>query len=105
MSDAGDSFTEITHKSWFSRIGATISGVLFGLILLLGSSVLLFWNEGRAVQTVRSLVEGRTLVVDVDPARGSTRATRASSSMSAATSKRRRPCAMRSSVCPPTGFG
>jgi hypothetical protein len=69
MSDAGDSFTEITHKSWFSRIGGAIAGVLFGLFLLIGSSVLLFWNEGRAVQTERSLAEGRTLVVDVDAAR------------------------------------
>ena len=69
MSDLGDSFTETTHKSWFSRIGGAITGVLIGLILLAGSSVLLFWNEGRAVQTERSLAEGRTLVVDVDAAR------------------------------------
>ena len=69
MSDFGDSFTETTHKSWFSRIGGAIVGVLIGLLLLAGSSVLLFWNEGRAVQTERSLAEGRTLVVDVDAAR------------------------------------
>jgi hypothetical protein len=69
MSGVGDSFTEITHTSWFSRIGKSIVGVLFGLILLVGSSVLLFWNEGRAVQTERSLAEGRGLVVTVEPAR------------------------------------
>ena len=38
---------------------------LFGPILLIGSGVLLFWNEGRAVQTARSLAEGRGLVIEV----------------------------------------
>ena len=69
MSGVGDSFTERTHTSWFSRIGKSIVAVLFGLILLVGSSVLLFWNEGRAVQTERSLAEGRGLVVTIEPAR------------------------------------
>jgi hypothetical protein len=59
MSGVGDSFTERTRTSWFSRIGKSIAAVLFGLVLLAGSSVLLFWNEGRAVQTERSLAEGR----------------------------------------------
>src|SRR5674476_1086751 len=69
MSGVGDSFTERTRTSWFSRIGKSIVAVLFGLVLLVGSSVLLFWNEGRAVQTERSLAEGRGLVVTVEPAR------------------------------------
>ena len=65
-SGIGDSYSE---RSWFSRIGASIKGVLFGLGLLVGSSILLFWNEGRAVQTERSLAEGRNLVIAGDPAR------------------------------------
>jgi Transmembrane protein 43 len=64
-----DTFTETTTKSWGSRIGDSIKGVLFGLVLIVGSGVFLFWNEGRAVQTQRSLTEGAGLVVDVDPAR------------------------------------
>jgi hypothetical protein len=64
-----DSFTEVTTKSWTSRIGESIKGVLFGLALIIGSCVFLFWNEGRAVQTARSLSEGASVVVDVDPAR------------------------------------
>ena len=35
----------------------------------MGSCVFLFWNEGRAVQTQRSLTEGAGLVVSADPAR------------------------------------
>src|SRR5712692_3656452 len=67
-----DSFTETTTVSWFGRIMESIKGVLFGLVLVVGSAFLLFWNEGRAVQTDRSLAEGAGLVVDaastsVDP--------------------------------------
>jgi hypothetical protein len=64
-----DTFTEVTTKSWTTRIGESIKGVLFGLVLIVGSGVFLFWNEGRAVQTQRSLTEGASLVVSVDPAR------------------------------------
>ena len=64
-----DSFTEVTTKSWGSRLGESIKGVLFGLVLIVGSCIFLFWNEGRAVQTQRSLTEGASLVVSVDPAR------------------------------------
>jgi hypothetical protein len=64
-----DSFTETTHRSWISRIGDSIKGVLVGVVLIAGSSVLLFWNEGRAVQTARSLAEGASVVVGADPAR------------------------------------
>ena len=67
-SDSADSFTETTTTSWFSRILDSIKGVLFGLVLIVGTCALLFWNEGRAVQTAKSLAEGSGLVVDVAPA-------------------------------------
>jgi hypothetical protein len=60
-----DSFTVTTRKSWFSRIGNSIGGVLFGIVLILVGIVLLFWNEGRAVQTAKSLAEGKGIVVSV----------------------------------------
>ncbi|MBU1109625.1 MAG: TMEM43 family protein [Candidatus Riflebacteria bacterium] len=68
-----DSVTVVTENSWFSRIKNAVFGVLFGLLLFFGSFVLLFWNEGRAVQTYRSLNEGLGKVVSiaadkVDPA-------------------------------------
>ena len=63
-----DSFVETTSTSWLSRIGGSITGVLFGIVFVIGSIVLLFWNEGRAVQTTRSLSEGGKIVVDVAPA-------------------------------------
>lgn len=52
------SFTETTRTSLGSRVKGALAGVLIGLALVPGSAWMLFWNEGRAVQTARSLGEG-----------------------------------------------
>jgi Transmembrane protein 43 len=57
--------TEVTSQSVFGRIGKSFVGVLVGLALVIGSVVLLFWNEGRAVATAKSLLEGAAAVIDV----------------------------------------
>lgn len=62
-----DSFVETTSTSWLSRLGQSITGVLIGIVLIAGSIILLFWNEGRAIVTARSLTEGGKAVVDVAP--------------------------------------
>lgn len=61
-----DSFTETTHVSWGQKLMDSIVGVGLGLLLVLAMSALLFWNEGRAVQTYRSLEEGAGIVVKAD---------------------------------------
>lgn len=60
-----DDFTEVTHESWFSRIGGAIKGVLIGIVLFLIAFPLLFWNEGRAVKRYKTLKEGGGAVVSV----------------------------------------
>ena len=62
------SYTETTTTSWFTRIKNALVGMLIGFILILVAIYFLFWNEGRAIQTYRSLVEGAGLVVSVDSA-------------------------------------
>lgn len=62
-----DSFTEISSKSWFDRLGGSIKGVLAGTILILIGFALLFWNEGRAVERYKTLLEGGGVVVSVSP--------------------------------------
>lgn len=57
--------TVTTSHSWFSRLGSSVKNVFIGFIFLIGSIVLLFWNEGRAVNTDQSLKEGASLVVSV----------------------------------------
>ena len=65
-SSGGDSVTETSTQSWGSRLGDSLKSVLIGLALVAVSCVALFWNEGRAVQTARSLAEGSGLVESVD---------------------------------------
>ena len=60
----GDETSEVEESSWFERLGQSIGGIIFGLVLVVGSCVLLFWNEGRAVTTARSLTEGSGIVRD-----------------------------------------
>jgi hypothetical protein len=57
--------TVTTSTSWFSRLGTSVKNILFGLLLVIGSIVLLFWNEGRAVKTDQSLKEGASAVISV----------------------------------------
>jgi hypothetical protein len=61
--------TEVTNTSWLQRIGQAFMGVLFGLLLIPGSIVLLFWNEGRAIKTARGLDEGAGIVRTVSAER------------------------------------
>lgn len=64
-----DSYTEVTNRSWFSRIGSAFKGILVGLLLIIGAIGLLFWNEGRAVERYKTLKEGGGKVVSVDLSR------------------------------------
>jgi hypothetical protein len=61
-----DSFTTVTHQSWFGRLKDSVVGVLFGLALFVGSFFLLTWNEGRSVRTARALTELKGAVVSVE---------------------------------------
>jgi hypothetical protein len=60
-----DRVSVTTSESWFSRLAGSIKSVVFGLVLFVVGFPLLFWNEGRAVRTARSLTEGAGLVVSV----------------------------------------
>ncbi len=57
--------TEITNRSWFSRLGNSLKGVLFGILLFIIAFPVLFINEGRAVRTARALTEGAGAVIAV----------------------------------------
>jgi hypothetical protein len=62
-----DRVTVTSRTGLFTRISESIKGVLFGLVLFVVAFPLLFWNEGRAVQTAKSLDEGSGIVVSVSP--------------------------------------
>lgn len=64
-----DQYTETTSTSWFRRITGAFGGIGAGFILVIVACVALFWNEGRAVKTERTLDEGSGAVVSVDAMR------------------------------------
>lgn len=59
-----DQFREVTTRSWGSRIMGSFVGVLIGIVLFFGSFPLIFWNEGRSVDRIKTLGEGRGAVVE-----------------------------------------
>ena len=62
-SSGDDSISETSSQGWLSKLGGAIKGVLIGLVMVIAAFPLLFWNEGRAVKTAKSLDEGRGAVV------------------------------------------
>jgi hypothetical protein len=75
MSDefSGDSVTEVTTTGWLQRVLGSFVGALVGILMVIGSVILLWWNEGRAVEAIRALDQGARQTVEakanaVDPA-------------------------------------
>ncbi len=62
---SADQYTEVTHQSWFGRLGNAFTGILVGLLMIVIAFVLLFWNEGRSVKRYKTLKEGAGVVMSV----------------------------------------
>jgi len=60
-----DEFTEVSTEGFGSRLGGSIMGMLFGFILLPISVILLYWNEGRAVEAIQALDRGAKQLVEI----------------------------------------
>src|SRR5438046_8252577 len=76
MSDefSSDRVTEVTTTSWPQRVLGSLVGALIGILLVIGSVILLWWNEGRAVEAIRALDRGARQLVEaqaaaIDPAK------------------------------------
>jgi hypothetical protein len=63
-----DSFTETSTQGWGSRLGGSLIAALIGLLLVPAAIVLLYWNEGRAVDAIRALNRGAAAIVEVNSA-------------------------------------
>jgi len=60
-----DQYTEVTRNSWGSRTKNSFGGILFGIILFLGSFFLVWWNEGNAVHTENDLKKGNKDIISI----------------------------------------
>lgn len=69
VSSGDGSVSETSSQGWLSRLGGAVKGIFVGLIMVIAAFPLLFWNEGRAVKTAKSLDEGRGAVVTTDSGR------------------------------------
>ena len=57
-------FTETSSQGFGSRLGSSLTGLLIGPLLVIGAIVLLWWNEGRAVQAIVGLKDAASQVVE-----------------------------------------
>ena len=58
-------YTETTRTSYGKRLGNSLGGIFTGLLLFIGATVLIWWNEGRAVKTDKMLKEAQGQVVEM----------------------------------------
>ena len=61
-----DSVTDVTTTGWPQRIVRSFVGAVIGVLLVIGSIILLWWNEGRAVDAIRALDQGAKQVVEAN---------------------------------------
>lgn len=60
-----NSHVETEHLSLFNRLKKAVGGIIFGLLLVIGAMVLIWWNEGRSVDRIKILKEGLNAVIPV----------------------------------------
>ena len=56
-------YTETKTTGYGTRVGRSFKGILGGAVLFIGATVLLWWNEGRAVRTADMLEEAQMACV------------------------------------------
>lgn len=56
---------EITTTSWLTRIKDAFIGILFGIALIIGAIVLVFWNEGHSLHIAQSLDQTKNVLISV----------------------------------------
>lgn len=59
-------YTETTTTSYGGRIKGALGGIVAGVVLFIGGTGLLFWNEGNFVKTEKALEEGEGAVVAIE---------------------------------------
>ncbi len=58
-------YQEKTTTGYGTRVGNSIKGIFTGFILIIGATILLWWNEGRAVKTADMLEDAQGACVEM----------------------------------------
>ncbi|MFT7086710.1 MAG: hypothetical protein ACJAZX_000123 [Rickettsiales bacterium] len=61
-----EQYTEVTKTYWGKRISGSFFGMISGFVLVAASLMLLWWNEGRSVDRMKTLDKGQSSVISVD---------------------------------------
>ena len=61
-----DRYTTTTTQGFGSRLGNALKGLLFGPLFIIAAIVVLWWNEGEAVQAITGLNDAASQVVEAD---------------------------------------
>jgi hypothetical protein len=59
-------YVEVEHTSWGNRIGNSIGGIFFGILLVIIGIGLIWYNEGRSVKRSKDLKEGKGQTVSLE---------------------------------------
>ncbi|MBO4625280.1 MAG: TMEM43 family protein [Bacteroidales bacterium] len=59
-------YQEVKTTSYGTRVGNSFKGIGTGIILFIAATVLLWWNEGRAVKTTKMLNEAEKAYVEME---------------------------------------
>ncbi len=68
-----DHFTEKSYTGYGQNIGNSLKGIFFGFILLIGSIILLWWNEGRSVEQSTALNEMKAKIITLSDTKYATK--------------------------------
>ncbi len=61
-----DKFKETNTTSYGNRVSSSFTVAIIGVLFFIATFPLIFWNEGRSIDRIKTLDEGRGLVVAVD---------------------------------------
>ncbi len=59
-------YTVTTRKGYGERLKNSVKKTISGIVLFLGATSFLFWNEGRAVKTSEAIMEAEEITTHVD---------------------------------------
>lgn len=74
-------YTETTTTTYGQRVKKSFGGIGSGILLFIVGTILLWWNEGRAVKTTKMLNEAAGVTVEMTTSAPSTLSSTASLSM------------------------